>query len=169
MPLPSGPHRPFVLTFVGVAGGDDDGVGVGVAIGVGVDDGRGLEEGRNVDELGIVPGIEDDDMGGETPLPQFPNALRQPVPQNSILLPQKYHSLQQEPKTEPLQVVTLPHWPFVETMSVLDGSGGNIEEMDEAEAVVDEGIVLIGFEDVEGVGAAVGSGGAALPHRPKAG
>lgn len=55
---------------------------------------------------------------------------------------------------EPAQVVTFPHWPFVEGMSVPVGNGGSAEE-------------LVGGSGV-GDGLGVGSG-TASPQRPKSG
>jgi hypothetical protein len=97
-----------------------------------------------------------------------PKALRQPVPQYCTPLPQKYHSEQQLPKPEPAQVVTFPHWPFEETISVPDGSGGRAEELEGTTTELDD-------VDGEGVGVGVGVGvglgafGGASPHLPYCG
>lgn len=89
LPLPSGPHLPSVLTFVGTAGGGERlGVGVGIGVGVGVGVGVGMTDEVRIEELGTGTGTEDEGRGGEPPL-QVPKANRQPVPQKSMLFPQK--------------------------------------------------------------------------------
>jgi hypothetical protein len=67
-------------------------------------------------------------------------------------------------------VVTLPHWPFGETIKVPDGSGGSTEELDGM--TVEEVGPTVELEGGRGVGVGVGVGvgsGAASPHRPKSG
>ena len=62
-------------------------------------------------------------------------------------------------------MVAFPHCPFVDGMSVPDGSGGGADELEAA------GTELVGGRGVGvgvGVGVVVGSG-AASPHLPKSG
>jgi hypothetical protein len=96
VPLPSAPHRPFLLTLVGTAGAVDDGEGVGVGDGVGVGVGVGvriLEDENMGEELGTIDeelgtGIgTDEDTGGATPS-HVPKALRHPTPQYAEPVPQ---------------------------------------------------------------------------------
>jgi hypothetical protein len=171
-----------VLTLVGTGGAVDDAVVVvGVAVDVGVGVGVGVvvvliaDEVELDEELEIGAGNEEDG-GGATPL-HVPKELRHPVPQYWSPLPQKYHSEQQLPKPEPAQVVTFPHWPLGETISVPDGSGGRTDELDGRKDELDgttvelEAVTTVELDDGVGVGVGVGLGVSegASPHRPYCG
>lgn len=87
MPLPSSPHRPFVLTFVGTAGAVEEGVGVGVGVvGEGVGVGLVDEETGMAEELERGTGTEDEGIGDEL---HDPKALLHPSPQKFRPVPQK--------------------------------------------------------------------------------
>ncbi|PSN70826.1 hypothetical protein BS50DRAFT_584407 [Corynespora cassiicola Philippines] len=129
------------------------------------DDDEGTGGRVDVDLTVELGGGADEDTGGPPPPPHTPNAALHPPPQYASEAPQKYHSEQQFPNGEPPHVVTLPHWPLVDTMSVPEGSGG--ATVDEGGLAVDDGTGVL--EDGDGVGVGVGSGSGSLPQRPYCG